>query len=100
MRYPSRETIERDVELRHSHVCYNEEGRIVETFCFAPGPDATYAVIKDCKWLNGNPYHVIHRLASDGSAHSFVRGGIIHIADGTTRIAYHYCSESLVRKNA
>lgn len=125
--YPSRETIERDVEQGHSHVCCNEDGTVVATFCLAPGPDETYGIIDDGKWLNDKPYHVIHRLASDGSAHGigsqiiawcrqhdtnlrldthadnkvmqalaerngFVRCGIIHVADGTPRIAYHHCS--------
>lgn len=121
--YPSRETIERDVEQGHSYVCCNGEGMTVATFCFAPGPDATYAKIEDGDWLNDRHYHVIHRIASDGSAHGvagqiiswcrqreenlridthsdnkvmqsllesngFVRCGIIHVADGTPRIAY------------
>lgn len=65
--YPARETIEHDVEQGNSHVCCNEEGDIVATFCFAPGPDVTYAKIEGGEWLNDEPYHVIHRIASDGS---------------------------------
>ena len=65
--YPARETIERDVELGNGYVCCNEEGKVVATFCFAPGPDATYNKIEDGAWLNDEPYHVIHRVASDGS---------------------------------
>lgn len=72
--YPSHETIERDIELGHSKVCCNEEGGIVATFCFTPGPDATYAVIEDVKWLNDKPYHVIHRLVPDGSVHRIEAG--------------------------
>lgn len=45
--YPSRETIERDVDQGNSYVCRNGEGIPVATFCFAPGPDATYPKIED-----------------------------------------------------
>ena len=67
--YPARETIADDVEQGRGYVCCNEDGVPVAYFCFAPGPDATYAKIEGGKWLNDRPYHVIHRLASDGSAH-------------------------------
>lgn len=127
--YPARETIERDTELGNGYVCCNDDGYIVATFCLAPGPDATYAKIEDGEWLNDAPYHVIHRIASDGSTHGigrqiigwckqkdtnfridthadnkvmqalaerngFVRCGIIHVADGSPRIAYQLAYET------
>jgi hypothetical protein len=43
--------------------------RIVATFWFAVGPEPTYSEISDGPgWLDGAPYGVVHRLASDGSA--------------------------------
>lgn len=65
--YPQRELIEREVEEGFCHVCETDEGKVVGTFSFVPSPDPNYAYIEDGKWLNDNPYYVIHRLASDGS---------------------------------
>ena len=43
------------------------EKRTVGTFCFVPSPDPNYAHNEDGAWLDDKPYHVIHRIASDGS---------------------------------
>lgn len=65
--YPQRELIAEEINQRHCYVCQNEEGKTIGTFCFVPSPDPNYARIEDGAWLNDAPYHVIHRLASDGS---------------------------------
>lgn len=65
---PSRETIEADIEAGNSYVC-EEGGRVVATFAFLPGPDPTYAQVEGEGWHGEGPYSVLHRVASDGTAH-------------------------------
>ena len=65
--YPQREYIMSEITSGHCRVCLSEEEKVIATFCFIPGPDVTYAQISDGEWLSDAPYHVIHRLASDGS---------------------------------
>ncbi|WP_041584062.1 GNAT family N-acetyltransferase [Phocaeicola salanitronis] len=65
--YPQRGLIAEEISNGHCYVCENAEGKAIGTFCFVPSPDPNYAHIEDGAWLNGAPYHVIHRLASDGS---------------------------------
>lgn len=62
--YPSRELIGEQIAQDWCYVC-EEEGQIVATFCFIPGPDPTYAHIEG-QWLSDTPYYVIHRIASNG----------------------------------
>ena len=42
---------------------FHTSGTILATMAFIPGPDPTYARIYDGHWLDGSPYHVIHRIA-------------------------------------
>ena len=65
--YPQRALIAEEISQEHCYVCQDEEGKTIGTFCFVPSPDPNYACIEDGEWLNDAPYHVIHRLASDGS---------------------------------
>ena len=65
--YPQRALIAEEISQKHCYVCQDEEGKTIGTFCFVPSPDPNYACIEDGAWLNDAPYHVIHRLASDGS---------------------------------
>lgn len=60
--YPSEEIVRRDIDNGHSYVLC-EDGEVVATMAFIPGPDPTYAVICDGCWLSDEPYHVIHRIA-------------------------------------
>ena len=71
--YPQRELVERDICSGHCFVCVDGEKRIVGTFSLFPSPDPTYEIIYDGKWLNDKFYHVIHRLASDGSVRGIGR---------------------------
>jgi RimJ/RimL family protein N-acetyltransferase len=61
--YPSRELIMDDISKGNSYVCIDDNDETVGTFCFIRGDDPTYSVIYDGKWLNDDPYGVIHRLA-------------------------------------
>lgn len=121
--YPSKELLEEDIDTNRLFV-YVVNGQMEAVFAFILGPDPTYAVIEDGKWLNDTlPYGTIHRLASAGKRkgvasdviewclehcqslradthadnkimqhllekNGFARCGIIHVANGTPRIAY------------
>ena len=67
--WPPRELIQQDIQKGLSHVCLNDQGRVIGTFFFTQGPDVepTYREITDGAWLDDSPYGVIHRIASDGS---------------------------------
>lgn len=70
--YPLQEKFENDIEQGHSYLMMDGQGLIVGTFAFIPGPDITYKVIYDGQWLNDNPYHVIHRIASTPESHGIL----------------------------
>ncbi len=63
--YPSKELLTKDIDEHHLFVMYDEDS-IYGVFAFIIGEDPTYAIIKDGKWLNNNPYGTIHRIASNG----------------------------------
>lgn len=65
--YPERTLMLREIQSRHCYVCCNSGDIPVATFCLLEGPDATYSNIYDGRWLNSEPYYVVHRLATDGS---------------------------------
>ena len=67
--YPAREKFEKDIETGCSYLMSDASGAIVATFAFIPGPDITYKIIYDGQWLNDQPYHVIHRIASTPDSH-------------------------------
>ncbi len=62
---PTKEQIEKDITKGNSYVLIHD-GKIHGTFCFFVGNDPTYNIIYDGKWLNGDDYAVIHRIASSG----------------------------------
>lgn len=64
--WPPEELIRSDIAEGDSYVCIYEN-RIVGTFFFRQGEDASYRIIEDGTWLDDSPYAVIHRLAGDGS---------------------------------
>lgn len=64
--YPSAELISQEIANGTSYVCEDEDGEITGTFCFIPGEDPTYARIDNGNWLNDEPYHVIHRMGTNG----------------------------------
>ncbi len=70
--YPRDDMFKNDIEQGHSYVMANQDGLIVGTFALIPGPDITYKVIYDGQWLNDEPYHVIHRIASTPGSHGIL----------------------------
>lgn len=62
---PSKEQIEQDILTQKSYVCV-DDGELVGVFYFAKEEDPTYQKIEYGKWLNTNPYAVVHRIASAG----------------------------------
>ena len=111
--FPPQELLEEDIDSNRLFV-YVVNGQLLGVFAFILGVDPTYQVIEDGAWLNDTlPYGTIHRLASSGKSkgehcqslradthadnqimqhllekNGFTRCGIIHVADGTPRIAY------------
>ncbi len=64
--YPTISHIENDIKDGNSYIIFDGENP-VGTFFMAIKDEPTYAHI-DGKWLNDNPYAVIHRIASNGQA--------------------------------
>lgn len=63
--YPPEELVRADIEKGNLYLC--EEGeRAHGVFAFIEGADPTYAVIENGAWPDGEPYNVMHRMASDG----------------------------------
>lgn len=61
--YPARESIERDIELKKSYVCIDDEGDIACVFYFAVEEEPTYAKIYEGSWPDEKEYGVVHRIA-------------------------------------
>ena len=61
--HPPRELIEEDIRQGKLYVCM-DEGRVDCVFYFNREDDATYRMIEDGAWLSGEPYGVVHRIAS------------------------------------
>ena len=81
--YPSREIVMQDIMDKNSHVCVDNNGVIVGTFCFKQGEDPNYAIIDEGEWLNNNPYGVVHRIAGNGKLHG--------LADYCLQWCYEQC---------
>lgn len=60
--YPDEKIILMDIENKHHFTCF-DGNRIVGCFTFIVGDDPTYKEIFKGKWLDDNPYAVIHRAA-------------------------------------
>lgn len=60
--YPNEESVAADVRDGIGYVC-EEDGKILATFMFKLGDDPTYMKIYDGKWLDDEPYAVMHRVA-------------------------------------
>jgi hypothetical protein len=70
--YPPEEKFINDIKQGYSYVMTDATGFIVGTFALIPGPDVTYKVIYDGQWLDDEPYHVIHRIASTPNSHGIL----------------------------
>lgn len=70
--YPPEEKFIHDIEEGNSYIMMDETGLIVGSFAFIPGPDITYKIIYNGRWLDDEPYYVIHRIASTPSSHGIL----------------------------
>ena len=70
--YPSEDIIRNDIGRGVTYVL-RENGRIIATMAFIPGPDPTYAEIHGGEWLDSSPYYVIHRIAVLEPGHDAAR---------------------------
>ena len=60
--YPLEEDIKEDIDQGFSYV-YEEDGEVIGTCCIKLEDDPNYKVMVEGKWLNDEPYGVIHRIA-------------------------------------
>lgn len=65
--YPQESVIRSDIEKEYGYLLCSSVGEVVGYFYFAIEEDATYSYIEG-KWLNNEPYGVVHRLAANGKA--------------------------------
>lgn len=63
-KYPDKALLVEDIQKGQLYVL-DYDGSIDGVFMSAPGPDAIYGRING-RWLNEQPYYVIHRIASAG----------------------------------
>lgn len=82
--YPSAEVIMNDINHNIGYICCNDT-EIVGYFSFLKGdnPEPTYNIIDNGKWLNNEPYGIIHRLASNGKA------------KGVAKACFDYCFKQI-----
>ncbi|MCR4764735.1 MAG: GNAT family N-acetyltransferase [Bacteroidaceae bacterium] len=66
---PSEDLLVKDIQHQHSYLCL-QDGKVIGTFAFIPGPDPTYLKIYEGAWIDvERPYYVIHRMASTPDSH-------------------------------
>ena len=71
--HPRQEVVEDDIARGHSYMLTTNAGNPLATFALMAGPDPTYTRIDGGRWLNDEPYYVIHRIASSHQAHGVMR---------------------------
>ena len=64
--WPPEEVVRQDIEDGLSYVLVNADDEPECVFYYRVGTDSTYDVIEDGAWIGGEPYGVVHRLASSG----------------------------------
>lgn len=64
--YPSRDMVEQDIRSGYMYACVSGE-RIAAVFYYRAGEEPDYRIITGGRWLNQEPYGVVHRITSDGS---------------------------------
>lgn len=64
--YPPDDIVTEDIYNGNCYVCM-KNNNIIGTFFFKVGIEPTYNNIFDGKWLNDEPYGIIHRITTDGS---------------------------------
>lgn len=65
--YPSLAMVINDIEDGESFVCVDSADNVLGVFFYAVMNEPTYSYIRGA-WINDEPYGVIHRLASNGTA--------------------------------
>ena len=70
--FPPLSIIEDDIVKKQLFV-YDDCGGIHGVFAFIIGDDETYAHIEQGEWLSCGKYGTIHRIATDGTIHGFLR---------------------------
>ena len=111
--YPSRALIAENIESSKLYTVKGDDGLIHGVFYLAKEVDPTYRKITGGSWISDEPYCVIHRIAQDGCLRGMLKAatridthkdnvimrhqleknglserGIIHLEDGSERIAY------------
>ena len=99
---PSDDVIIDDIKSNRSYVCV-ENNKIAAVFCYMKGPDSTYKVIEEGKWINENPYGVVHRITSTGEFKGAASYAIEFalLKSGNLRIDTHkdnYVMQNLLKK--
>ena len=64
--WPPENILRQDIALGKSYLCLAGD-EPAATFFFTEGPEPTYASIEG-SWLSEDPYYVVHRIASSGTA--------------------------------
>lgn len=83
--YPEETLIRTEIEDGYCYIC-KQQKEIVGTFCLHTNPDPTYTHIYEGKWLNDEPYGVIHRLASNGAYRGFAEKCIAWCSERVTNL--------------
>ena len=84
-KHPSRQTIERDIAQGASYLlCENDTP--IATFALLAGPEPTYSYIEGGRWLDDQPYYVIHRVASAEGVHGVMSDIIAYCLSLTSTI--------------
>lgn len=65
--YPSADTLRADIAAGGSYAIIAPDGHLAATFFFSLEGEPTYDIIYGGRWLNDEPYGVVHRAASDGT---------------------------------
>ena len=68
--WPPEALIREDIAAGNSYVCADGQDNPIGVFYYAYGKniDRTYDMIENGAWLSDEPYGVVHRIASDGTA--------------------------------
>ena len=98
-KFPPEEKILGDIENGTGYAVVDDDGVICGVFAFIIGPDPTYAVIEDGKWLNDtDEYGTIHRIATNGKVHGVFDACIDYCQSqiGNLRIDTHQNNKAML----
>ena len=96
--YPYEHLLVDDITVgRLYKVVENEE--TVGVFFMESGPDETYLEIEG-KWLNDEPYYVIHRIASSGTAKGVLKAAVDYALQFSKSIKIDTHENNYIMQNA